>query len=364
MLARRLVVSCLVSLFVVAVPARGHTAEPTRLQTRLGALLDATSPRPFSGVVLVTREDETLFEAARGFEDPERTRPLTPKKKFFVGSLSKQFAATLVLRAVDAGKLRLDDPVGKFLPDLPEAWRGLVKLEHLLNHTSGLEALDKPLLSPPGERFHYSNAGYDLLSRIPLSKDVRVADTLVIAMKKCRLADWESPPSGTHPEIRKYFQGAVATGFEERDDGVVEVSQHWRSKDWNLSGGLVLDARALARWNNCLHGGRLLSPASYQAMLTPRPNAKRDHRWGELRYGYGVERSRHDGIEEISHSGYIPGFMSMLLYYPATRVSVVVLENVSRNLVDRARTYHPYDEVRRVVREELAVPPGKSTARP
>ena len=112
-------------------------------------------------------------------------------------------------------------------------------------------------------------------------------------------------------------------------------------------------AEDLRRWNDCLHGGGLLSPASYAAMTKPRPQATRTHRWGRLGYGFGLQVSDEGGERELSHGGYVPGYVSTLIRYPEEGVDLVVLENVSWRAADMARAFWMHDRVRASVRARL-----------
>ena len=107
------------------------TASPTTGAT-------ATEADQFSGAVLVTRDGRTLFEGAYGFADRERRVPNTPQTQFRVGSMNKMVTAVATLQLVQAGTLRLDAPIGTYLPDYPNAeMASKVTVHHLLTHTGG-----------------------------------------------------------------------------------------------------------------------------------------------------------------------------------------------------------------------------------
>src|SRR5262249_10884911 len=129
-----------------------------------------------------------LFRRAYGYADWAKKLPNTPETSFMLYSNTKQFTAATILMLRDKGKLTLDDPISKHLPDTPPEW-GSVTLHHLLTHTSGIEIDNlwlwiynhypsyrdgpklgayhgKPLQKKPGEVFQYSNGGYMLLARV------------------------------------------------------------------------------------------------------------------------------------------------------------------------------------------------------
>ena len=162
-------------------PVRGQT--PDARSGRLDAVVRsyAESDNTFMGAVLVAEGDRVLLDKGYGSADLEWNIPNAPDVRFRLGSLTKQFTAALVLLLQQDGKLRLDDPVVKHLPDAPKAWEKIT-VAHLLGHTSGIPNFtrdkafaawsmsahthaeeiaffrDKALDFAPGERFAYSNS--------------------------------------------------------------------------------------------------------------------------------------------------------------------------------------------------------------
>ena len=138
----------------------------------------------FSGAVLIARGGEILLNEGYGFADKEQGAPMTPDTVVDIGSVTKQFTAAAILVLSDQGKLDVEDSIGRFFPNLPEDKSGIT-IHHLLTHTAGLvdgvgdgdfdhipteeffrRVFDSELLSAPGERHSYSNAGYSVLARI------------------------------------------------------------------------------------------------------------------------------------------------------------------------------------------------------
>lgn len=143
----------------------------------------------FSGVVLVTKEDEIIFEKAYGYACKNFDVPNQLDTKFNIGSLNKVITKIAILQLLQKGKLTLDDLVGKHLPDFPKEIATKVKISHLISFTSGMGDyfnekftagngnlrtlddfvpffIDDPLLFEPGEKMEYSNAGYVVLGKI------------------------------------------------------------------------------------------------------------------------------------------------------------------------------------------------------
>jgi D-alanyl-D-alanine carboxypeptidase len=164
--------------------ATADSAFVAELRARLEA---ATTAGEFSGAVLVSGDGRTLFEGAYGLADRERGVPNTPLTQFRVGSMNKMLTAVAVLQLVQAGTVRLDAPLGTYLPDYPNAeMASKVTPHHLLTHTGGTGDIFGPLSTrtgpelrttddylrlygtralrfEPGARWEYSNYGYMLL---------------------------------------------------------------------------------------------------------------------------------------------------------------------------------------------------------
>ena len=146
----------------------------------------------FSGVILLAQGIDVLLRRAAGFADRERQIRNTPEMKFNLASVTKQFTAAAIMVLVEDDRVALDDPISKFYPASPPAWR-TVTIRNLLNHSSGISdywvrhpqgtpglrtseigspemliqrSLTDPLAFPPGTKFEYSNVGYALLAAV------------------------------------------------------------------------------------------------------------------------------------------------------------------------------------------------------
>ena len=141
----------------------------------------------FSGVVLVAAEKKVLFKEAFGLANREGNIPFSEDTIFDIGSLTKQFTATAILKLHESNKLSVNDPITKFFDNVPDDKKSIT-VHHLLTHTAGFvatrgggssnlydvvtrkelieTALKSKLLSPPGKEYSYSNIGYNLLAII------------------------------------------------------------------------------------------------------------------------------------------------------------------------------------------------------
>lgn len=290
--------------------------------------------------VLVMRGDEVLYRGAHGKADVEADVPLQPGDRFRIASVTKQIAAAGLLTLVDAGKVSLDGPLSKYLPDFPGG--AGITIEQLLNHTSGIEdyvempgtlegSIQRDLTSAqlvgyfknetpqfaPGEAWLYINTGYVLVGAVieaasgkPWHQYLEQALFAPLGMKD---TGYVADPAVAARAVKGYAMG---------DQGLAPP----RTPNFTEShapGGLVSTVDDLARFSRALHEGRVLKPSTYARMITPVGKAK-DVGYG---YGYGFETSVVRGAPAFQHSGGTPGFTSSLTYVQGPDVTVAVLQN-------------------------------------
>ena len=169
---------------------KAQSADDAAVKARLDQVAASyTNNNAFMGTVLVVEGDRVLLNKGYGMADLEWGNANAPDVKFRLGSVTKQFTAALVLQLQDEGKLKIEDPVSKYLPDAPAAWAKITVAE-LLGHTSGIPSFtglkefpvwsmsphttdeelalfrDKPLEFEPGSKFEYSNSNFEVLGAI------------------------------------------------------------------------------------------------------------------------------------------------------------------------------------------------------
>lgn len=288
--------------------------------------------------VVVTRGGETLVQRAWGRADAASGRAADPSTRYAIGSNTKQFTAALVLRLVDRGRLTLGDSIGRHLSGLRPEWRAIT-IEQLLNHTSGLQrsyvvpsrigqdlpgdslvaqAARDTMASRPGTTFLYSNTGYMLLGVL--------VEKLYGKPYAAALRDEIAAPLGlaTLRSCGEVEAGTRAAGYNRAFDGALSPPLAVHPSQQLGAGGICSTAADLAKWNRALHGGRVLSEASYTAMTTPRGVAV------PASYGFGLSASPAPwGGPAIAHGGQdVSGFVSEHGWYPADSLSVTILYNV------------------------------------
>ncbi len=295
-----------------------------------------TANNQFMGCILVARGDEVLISRGYGSANLEWRIANTPATRFRLASITKQFTAASILLLEERGKLKLDDPIGNYLPDVPAAWEKITFF-HLLTHTSGIGDLnsfpelapvklvhstpeslvgkirDKPLLFAPGAGYRYSNPGYILLGYL---LERITGESYATFVRKNLFDPLGMIDSGY--DANAEILARRAAGYTRGRTGLANAPFIDMSVPF-AAGGLYSTTEDLLKWERGLFGGRVLSAESWRQMTTP-------HQGG---YGLGVVVGTGNGRRLISHQGSIEGFNTYLGYYPDEQVTVVVLGNLA-----------------------------------
>ncbi len=289
----------------------------------------------------IAKGDEPWLAKGYGLANLELKAPATAKSVYRIGSITKQFTAAAVLLLVEDGRLSLDDPLTRFLPDYPTQGHE-VTVRQLLQHTSGIKSFtslpsyrrdlhqpvthediikrfkDEPFDFPPGEKFSYCNSGYYLLGVIV---EKASGQTYEEFLKERILLPLELKTTvyDRHgliiPNRAAGYGKAWGGGFRNAD--YVNMGQPF------AAGALASTVEDLIRWQQGLATHKLLKPASWESMTTR----------GKLNdgktstYGLGVFLRKLDDRQTIRHGGGIKGFRSDLAFFPDTSITIAVLTN-------------------------------------
>jgi D-alanyl-D-alanine carboxypeptidase len=318
-----------------------------KFKCKLDSIISSETVRPFSGVVLISKNSKIIYARAHGYPNLSKQLPITLNDKFVLLSNSKQITAVLVLQEVDKKHIRLQSSIKTYLPELKQSWADSVTIHNLLNNTSGIMAMDKPLAFRPGTKFNYSNLNYILLGKILESTSKKkLEEQFNLLFETCGMKDSFFPSGGNKNGIVHSRQYLI-------DGTVKEVRDVRIPPEFVPAGGIVSTVDDLAQWNKCLHSGKLLKRDSYKAMTTY--TIKSQHNvFGkkEIGYGYGIRIDDSKHLPEYGHTGIIPqlGFTSLNIYYPTTKTSLIILENQAYDNFDIA--YYFETQIRELLREE------------
>jgi len=291
----------------------------------------------------VSVNGESVFEKAFGLAEMEHGIPNSPQTIFESGSVAKQFTAAALVLLEQDGKLKLDDPVRKYIPELPDYGSPLT-IRHLLNHTAGLRdwgsvmaltgagrgdrvisqalALDviyrqKHLDFVPGAEYSYTNSGYQLAAEIV----ERVSKQKFAAFTDERLF---KPLGMTKSSWREDYQRLVPGRAQA-------YARQGASAPWQLNmpfmnvvgnGGMLTTVGDWLKWNAMLDA-RTWNKALVDSLETQ--GVLNDGR--KISYALGLVVDKYNGLKDVSHGGSTAGYQTFLARYPDQKLSVAVLCN-------------------------------------
>lgn len=317
---------------LAAAPACAVPDYAKQAQDLIRPYLEAES---FSGSILVAKDGAPVWRESFGAANREWDVANTADTKFRLGSITKQFTATAILQLVDQGKLSVDDPISKYYADAPAAW-SKVTIKHLLTHTSGIPSYtalpgffeknsklpltpeeivkltrDLPLEFEPGAKYNYDNTGYILLGYV------------IEKVSGETYADYLAKHIFTPLGMKDTGYDVSGVILRHRASGYQGSKEGWRNADYldmtlpYAAGSLYSTTGDLLIWDRALADGKILTPASRQAMFTD---------YGH-EYGFGWRVDTDDGHARVGHGGGINGFSTGIARYPKDGVVAIVLAN-------------------------------------
>lgn len=301
----------------------------------------------FSGAMLVAKDRKVLVESAHGLADKRKKSAFRTQTIFDIGSVSKQFTAAAVLILESDGKLRVTDPISKYLRGVPDDKAGIT-IHQLLTHTSGLamdvggdyekvtremiveRAMASELRSPPGQRHAYSNAGYSLLAAI-----VEIASGQNF---ESFLLQKVFQPAGMTSSGYFFPESAMsrlARGYKNGEDwGIgVEKAEATGREFWNLvgNGGIHSTVGDMYKWVIALDQGKVLTSDARAKFLEPHVlvSANYLNSNSPLYYAYGWYVWKRPKKTLIFHLGGNGVFNAAVRYHVDERSVVIYSSNVS-----------------------------------
>jgi CubicO group peptidase (beta-lactamase class C family) len=307
------------------------------------------------GVAIGVYIDDREIYACHGVTSIENPLPVDQDTLFILGSVTKTFTATTLMRLVAEGKVKLDAPVRKYVPELKladEHSAETITVLNLLNHTSGLDwrvdvdsgegddalarevakLAELKLIAPPGTRASYSQAGFDLLGRIIEKVTGKAYEQAVASLIFEPLELSHSLFSRDDVMTRRF-----AVGHNRDENGKLSIARpwkHWRSN--NPGGGLASSVADQIRWarfhlgDGHLKNGTRVLPAEVLHQMQKQTATLRGSSLGDA-FGICWFLREVDGVRTIGHGGSANGQFAELLIVPERNFAVVSLSNSDPN---------------------------------
>ncbi|MEL7162772.1 MAG: serine hydrolase domain-containing protein, partial [Bacteroidota bacterium] len=317
-------------LFVFCLPLTGQDNE--KIDDYLQSVIAAHEVPGMA--VAVVKGDRVIYENYFGLAELNHRVPVSEQTIFRVYSTTKVLVAMAIFQLEEKRKLRVEDPIGKYLTDLPEAWNDR-KIKDLLAHSSGLpnfldfekgittedmiaQLAAEPIIFAAGEHYVYNQTNYWLLGRI-----IEQASGLSL-----------------EAFVTQYQLGGTREGFAFSSNARLvspnRTGQYFKSAEgWLLSideaeeyahaaNGLAISLPTFIAWAKRLHAGELLGEAHLSKLISPYTFKNKEseffHGWGS----YPIKNQR--------SAGFTGGWVSGYRYFPAQDMSVIYLSNGLRYL--------------------------------
>ena len=264
--------------------------------------------------------------------------PVTSETVIRLGSVSKQFFTTAIMKLMEEGKLDIEDSVRKFFPDAPDTWRP-IRIKHLMSHTSGLQregpaydnfkiqpdlkiiksAYGLPLVFKTGEKYQYCNLGYFMLAEI---------------IKQVSGSTWQDyihkqlfVPAGMNNSYLTDFYRIIpnrAQGYMHNRDTLINATAMLGIRP---SGGFLSTSSDMIKWEKAVREEKIiLKKGNWEKLWQPfvktsdKPDSK-EH------YGFGWTIDDYRGHKLVLHGGANTGFRSVFARFVNDGLSIIILTN-------------------------------------
>lgn len=325
-----------------------------------------------SGRILIGKGEQSFVQKEFGHLDATGARPVVATTRFNLASGNKMFTAVAILMLVEEGTLRLGDPVGRVLPDFPDAELGAkITVHQLLSHSSGLgdflqlfweeggdvtrlrdaepfvyrELAEHGIWFEPGTQHRYSNSGFLLLGRI--IEEVSGEDYFDFVRSRIYT------PLGMEDTDSYLLDGSVSDLapaltkplVDRSDGGQLNGAPLWvetrRGVRGTSAGGGFSTPADIFRFLRGLLAGTLVSRETLAEMTRPQPPGVNDGAGGfadGYAYGLGFELERtRSGVVSWGHGGTAPGVNFSLRYFPAQDITLILFNNQDNGAYDDLR---------------------------
>lgn len=310
----------------------------------------------FSGAVLIAKDGRIILRKGYGFADVEKKIPYTPETRHEVASISKMFTAMAALKLRDAGKLKLEDSICKYIDNCPEIWQPIT-VQNLMRHNSGIPDYEEPLglgskkylefmVQPdasrqivenakklpldfkPGEKFSYSNTAYIILSYVvqkaagqPFDKFVTENILKPAGMKNSGVIDIKKLPKNLAKGYS--FEGtdwAKTLAGVPLNDGHLKQVPIISLTSPEGDAFLYSTVDDLYKWSLIMDGSSFVSPKLAEEVFTP----------GIDGYGYGWFIGKGFDRKRYRHNGGLPGYISDFVKFPDDKITIIMFSNLDR----------------------------------
>jgi CubicO group peptidase (beta-lactamase class C family) len=347
-LSRIILVVSIATSGMFQINAQQNNNRNKELFTRIDNYFSAGIKNGFSGAITVVKKGRVIINKGYGVANKKTNSFNNPNTIFDIGSNTKQFTATAILKLIELEKIKLTDPLSKYFKNLPVDKQNIT-IDQVLSHSAGfLDAIGRDftkisekdyfdqlfaskLLSKPGEKYAYSNAGYSILGRIielvsgqPYESFINTTFFKPAGMLQTGylLPNWD-----TKHISRGYNRGLLDSGSP-----IMRYKED-REVNWHLkgNGGINSTQNDMLLWFKALKSHKILTKESFKKLTGPYiPNPKEKSGY---RYGWGI-KNYNDTILRLTHNGSNGSFAHSLIWFPEEDIQIIYATNANSSKVE------------------------------
>ena len=293
------------------------------LFNRINTYLESSVTNGFSGVVLVSKKGEIILSKGYGWADRKNKIPNSPSTVFNIGSVTKQFTASAVLKLVEQGRIETSDKIGSYFNQAPVDKRD-ISIHQLLTHTSGIsnktggfryneaskeqfltEFFESELQSKPGTKYQYANANYIILTAIIESVSGQTYSSFLndylFVPSQMKSTGYKSINFNTERIAHGYYYNRNEEKWE--DWGTTQQHLPYNNKHWYSigKGDIHSTIEDLYKWHVSLNNNNVLSSKTRETQETAYV-AENDQLTSYYGYGWAISKSSRD-TKIVAHNG-------------------------------------------------------------
>lgn len=327
-----------------------NKTQSNNLYSRIDNYLIAGSKNGFSGAIIVIKKGEVIINKGYGYANRKNKTLNNPNTIFDIGSNTKQFTATAILKLVELKKLKLSDSLSLFFKNIPEDKQSIT-IHQLLSHSSGLvdaigqdfekisekdffqQLFATKLLSKPGKKYSYSNTGYSILGRI-----IEIASG---QSYEAFINKYLFTPAGmtqTGYLLPNWDLNQVAWSYNR---GILEsespIIKYQKDNDitWHLkaNGGINASQNDMLLWYKALKTNKILSKESFKKLTTSHIHFTN----GKYNYGYAygwTVRILENNLKRLTHNGSNGAYSHSLIWFPEKDIFISYATNANSAQVE------------------------------
>ena len=343
-----LIFTCFIQLVFVSVPLWAQSIENNKaLNTKIDTYINASVINGFSGSVLVAIKGEIILSKGYGWSDRNKKIPNSSSSVFNIGSVTKQFTASAILKLVEQGKLKTSDKISQFYEKVPDDKKNIT-IHQLLTHTSGIsrrtggyrydeaskeqflkEFFESELQSEPGTKHQYANANYIMLAAILELVSKQDYDTFLQENLWMPSEMQHTGYKGINFNSELIAQGysfIIADGFWE-DWGSTQEHLPYNENHWYSigKGDIHSSVEDLYKWHLALNDNLVLSAKTRELQETPH-EAENERATSHYGYGWAVFNSNRD-TKVVTHNGSNGIYFADFIRFVEEDVVIIYLTN-------------------------------------